>query len=63
MRNVECIADVLVLIAGSERLLAVIREKGMDTIIKEDKVLTQIGWFRDEDGTIRWRIDLSRNTL
>lgn len=27
MRNIECIADVLVLIAGSERLLAVIRER------------------------------------
>lgn len=58
MRNVECIADVLVLIAGSERLLAVIREKGIDTIISEDKIRTRIGWFRDPDGTMRWRIDL-----
>jgi hypothetical protein len=40
MRNVECIADVLVLIAGSERLLAVIREKRFETILEEDKILT-----------------------
>jgi hypothetical protein len=58
MRNVECIADMLVLIAGSERLLAVIREKSVDTILKEDKILTRLGWFRDADGTMRWRIEL-----
>ena len=58
MRNIECIADVLVLIAGSERLLEVIREKGYDAIVKEDKMLTRMGWFRDVDGTMRWRIDL-----
>jgi hypothetical protein len=59
MRNMECIADVLVLIAGSERLLAIIREKGVDTILKEDKILTRLGWFRDADGTMRWRIELA----
>jgi hypothetical protein len=58
MRNVECIADRLVLIAGSERLLAVIREKGINTILKEDKILTRLGWFRDEDGMMRWRVEL-----
>jgi hypothetical protein len=58
MRNVECIADVLVLIAGSERLLQVIREKDIDTILKEDKILTRLGWFRDADGTMRWRIEI-----
>ena len=58
MRNVECIADVLVLVASSERLLAEIRQKGMDAILREDKILTRLGWFRDPDGTMRWRIDL-----
>jgi hypothetical protein len=58
MRNVECVADVLVLIAGSERLLAVIKEKGIDTILKENKILTRLGWFRDPDGMMRWRIEL-----
>jgi hypothetical protein len=58
MRNVECIADMLVLIPGSERLLAVIREKSVDAILKEDKILTRLGWFRDADGTMRWRLEL-----
>jgi hypothetical protein len=58
MRNVECIADILVLIAGSERLLTAIRENGIDTIMKEDRLLTRLGWFRDTDGTMRWRIDV-----
>lgn len=58
MRNVECIADLLVLIAGSERLLAAIQEKGIDTIIEEDRIFTRLGWFRDPDGTMRWRIEL-----
>ena len=57
-RNIECIADVLVLIAGSEHLLAVIKEKGIDTILREDNILTCLGWFRDPDGTMRWRIEL-----
>lgn len=58
MRNVECIANILVLITGSERLLTAIRENGIDTILKEDSLLTQLGWFRDPDGTKRWRIDV-----
>lgn len=57
-RNIECIADVLVLVAGSERLLQVIQERGVDTIIEDDSVLTRLGWFRDHDGTMRWRIEL-----
>lgn len=38
MRNVECIADVLIPIAGSERLLEIIRRQGMNDLIK-DKIL------------------------
>lgn len=56
MQNIECIADVLVLIAGSERLLGAIREIGVQTILREDKLLIHLGWFRDPDGTIEWRI-------
>jgi hypothetical protein len=60
-RNMECIADVLVLIADSEQLFAVIKEKGNDTIMKEDKIYTRLGWFRDHDGTMRWRIEIVEN--
>lgn len=58
MRNIECIADILVLIAGSDRLLATIKEQGIDTILKEDTILTRLGWFRDTDGMMRWRIEV-----
>jgi hypothetical protein len=42
IRNVECIADIIVLIAASERLLALVQEKRTEAIIKEDKILTQL---------------------
>ena len=57
-RNIECVADVLVLVAGSERLLQVIQEEGVDAMVKDDDILTRLGWFRDPDGTMRWRIEL-----
>jgi hypothetical protein len=37
---------------------AVIKEKGIDTLLKENKILTRLGWFRDPDGMMRWRIEL-----
>lgn len=57
-RNIECIMDSLVLVAGSEHLLQVIQEQGIDAIVKDNRILTRLGWFRDPDGTMRWRIDL-----
>ena len=57
-RNIDCIADVLVLIASSERLLALVREKGMDALIKEDKVCTKLGYFENTDGKTRWGIEV-----
>jgi hypothetical protein len=62
IRNVECIADVIVLIAGSERLLALVQEKGIETIVKEDKILTQLNWFEDADGKQRWGIELAESS-
>jgi hypothetical protein len=61
IRNVECIADVIVLIAGSERLLALVQEKGIEAIVKEDKIHTQLSWFEDDDGKQRWGIELAES--
>ena len=61
MRNVECIADVLILISSSERLMGVIKEKGIDTILEDDQILTRLGWFKDPDGTMKWRIELTED--
>lgn len=59
IQDMECIADVLVLIAGSNRLLALVREKGMDAIMKEDKIHTRLGWFEDSEGKKRWGIEVA----
>jgi hypothetical protein len=45
MRNVDCIANTLVLITSSKRLLTVIIEKSVDTILKKDKILTRLDSF------------------
>jgi hypothetical protein len=60
-RDVECIADILVLVAGSQRLLALVREKGMKTIIEEDKVHCTLGWFEDDEGKKRWGIEIAQD--
>ena len=62
MRNVECIADMLVLMAGSERLLNLIKEKGVEKLIKEDKVKPRFRWVQDSSGVMRWRIELVEDT-
>lgn len=35
LRSIECIADVLILIAGSERLLAIIERQGIDADLRK----------------------------
>jgi hypothetical protein len=55
--NVESIADTLVLIAGSERLLAAVKEHGVQGLIGAD-VKTRMGWFRAQDGRMRRGIEI-----
>ena len=60
VRNVECLGDVLVLIAGSANFLQVVREiesgQLMDGTYEE--LRTRLGWFVDEDGGLRWGIEM-----
>ncbi|KAF1965119.1 hypothetical protein BU23DRAFT_629080 [Bimuria novae-zelandiae CBS 107.79] len=56
-RNVESIADVLVLVAGSERLLAAVEKYGVEGLVNSD-VKTRLGWFRTDDGRMRWGIEI-----
>lgn len=56
-RNVESIADVLVLVAGSERLLAAVETYGVKELLKSN-VKTRLGWFRTDDGRMRWGIEI-----
>jgi hypothetical protein len=56
-RNVELIADVLVLIAGSDNFLSLVQERGM--ALKRDKsICTKLGWFKGRDGEVRWGVEV-----
>ncbi|KAB2568813.1 hypothetical protein DBV05_g12508 [Lasiodiplodia theobromae] len=57
-RNIECLGDVLVLVAHSDRLLQLVRERGPDGLEKERDVKTKLGWFEDNDGEQRWGIEV-----
>jgi hypothetical protein len=52
IRDVYLIADVLVLVVGSNKLLELINERGIE-LKKADDVKTMLGWFKDKDGEIR----------
>ncbi|OJD31470.1 uncharacterized protein BKCO1_4800063 [Diplodia corticola] len=57
--DVECVADVLALVAGSERLLAWVSEKGAEGQEGgKEGVVTKLGWFEDGRGGRRWGIEV-----
>jgi hypothetical protein len=56
-RHVECLADVLVMIAGSDELMKVVRERGVEGFEKSE-VKTRLGWFRDRRGVVRWGVEV-----
>lgn len=63
VRNVECLGDVLVLIAGSANLLQVVREIQSGRLAPGDyeHLRTRLGWFVDEDGGLRWGIEMEES--
>lgn len=57
LRDVELIADVLVLVAGSDNFLELVQEKGAS--LKKDKdTMTKLGWFKGRDGQVRWGVEV-----
>lgn len=54
-RNIECLGDV---VAHSDRLLRLVRERGPDDLEKEKGVKTKLGWFEDSNGEQRWGIEV-----
>ncbi|KAH7085695.1 hypothetical protein BKA63DRAFT_575008, partial [Paraphoma chrysanthemicola] len=54
--RVECLADVLLMIAGSDEIVHMVHERGVDGIEKSG-VMTKLGWFRDKRGVVRWGIE------
>ncbi|KAJ5574258.1 uncharacterized protein N7459_008685 [Penicillium hispanicum] len=63
VRNVECLGDVLVLIAGSANFLEVVREVQAGRLSASDyeQLRTRLGWFVDEDGGLRWGIEMEES--
>jgi hypothetical protein len=56
-RDVQLIADMLVLIAGSDNFLELVAERGVD-LKKNRDIKTMLGWFRDRDGQVRWGVEV-----
>jgi hypothetical protein len=57
IRDVQLIADILVLVAGSDRLLRLLEERGVALKNAHD-VKTMLGWFKDKNGEVRWGIEV-----
>ncbi|KAI1206168.1 uncharacterized protein F4807DRAFT_453588 [Annulohypoxylon truncatum] len=58
LRKIESIADVVVLMAGSEKLLREAREKGMAQLKADGVTKARLGWFTGADGAQRWGIEI-----
>jgi len=57
IRDVLLIADVLVLVAGSDHLLRLVEERGV-ALKNANDVKTMLAWFKDRDGEVRWGIEV-----
>jgi len=58
MEKVETIADIAILVAGSERLLRFAAEKGPVALQADKSFKARLGWFRTSTGEVRWGIEL-----
>lgn len=57
IRDVHLIADMLLLVAGSDKFLEMVHQEGA-SMKKFRDVSTMLGWFKDEDGTVRWGVEV-----
>jgi len=62
-RNVECIADAMVLFAGSQRLLAFVQKSEMEDLRGDGDTKVKLGWFKTKEGIVRWGIELVEDGL
>jgi hypothetical protein len=58
LRDIESLADILVLVAGSDSLLKLVRERDPKQLVNDKKIMTRLGWFRGRDGRVRWGIEV-----
>ncbi|KAI0199994.1 hypothetical protein F4808DRAFT_471185 [Astrocystis sublimbata] len=57
-RRINSIADVAVLMAGSQRLLGLAREKAINNLTLDPGTRVRLGWFNNANGTRRWGIEV-----
>ena len=57
-QNVECLADVLAMIAGSDELLDLVGRQSITDLKRTNDIETSLGWFTDRRGTIRWGVEV-----
>ena len=59
LRGVDTIADVTMMVAGSERYLELARREGASGLRAKKTFRTRLGWFRTARGEVRWGIELA----
>ncbi|KAF1974355.1 hypothetical protein BU23DRAFT_531901 [Bimuria novae-zelandiae CBS 107.79] len=52
----ECVADFLCLVAGSDELMRLVHSRGREEL-ERSGVETRLGWFRDRRGAVRWGVE------
>ncbi|EAW15029.1 DUF3433 domain-containing protein [Aspergillus clavatus NRRL 1] len=65
IRNIECLGDVLVLVAGSDKLVRVVREINRGALKQDelDNLHARLGWFVDTQGRLRWGIEVEEDIM
>ncbi|KAF1845015.1 uncharacterized protein K460DRAFT_405295 [Cucurbitaria berberidis CBS 394.84] len=56
-RNVDCLADVLLMVAGSDNFVSLVHGEGTENLEKST-AKTRLGWFKDNRGLARWGIEI-----
>ncbi|KAJ4353174.1 uncharacterized protein N0V89_004900 [Didymosphaeria variabile] len=59
LRSVDTVADVGILIAGSDAYLELARNKGASCLRADKHFRTRLGWFRTRSGNIRWGLEIA----
>jgi hypothetical protein len=60
--HVECLADVLLMVAGSDELVELVHERGIHSLEKSG-VEMRLGWFKDKRGAVRWGIEVANGDV
>ena len=56
-RNIDCLADVLLVVAGSDDFVSLVNGNGYENL-KKSTVKTRLGWFKNRMGVVRWGVEV-----